>query len=254
MLFRSLVGDGRGQSGGENVEREALVQERLFFPVIRKVDLIGPSGDAGGVSGEDAVPANAGAGHDVDVGVSGPVVLLVIVPQGAEHGSVLHPVAVDDGVEIAEALVVPAFQEDGAQGAALAVPGPVKVIVVVSSKEQGVGDFRIRNQNPAQHVGIDFLKGGEVDGGERFKIRVLLDFGSGLQTGVRRRRGEFGDAFRLFIGRPAFFPVSEVPNQAAQASGENQEQYNNQDCAQSFAHSIYLPIGNGIPLLPAAER
>ena len=114
-----------GDAGFDDGPGKAVVDEGLLFPIIPESQAVGIPLRADLIGGEDLIGMAAGVVRDVHAGVGAPPALLFIIFQRGEHGAVVHPVAVDDGVEIAEVPAVLALQEDGAHHAGPLFPGVV---------------------------------------------------------------------------------------------------------------------------------
>ena len=148
-------------------------------------------------------------------------------------------------------VAVLALQKDGAHPAVLLFPAAAEVLVVVPALEQRVGDVRPRNEEPAQHVGIDLLECGKIHVTEGVGVgvyvhrllflcllRLLLGRRQGSQRG-RRQSGEVGLTYqdlRLLVGRLALSLVKLVPDHATQTCGKHQREGRNEDSTQASAH------------------
>ena len=104
-----------------------------------------------------------------------------VIAQACEHGAVVHVVAVDQGVLIAEVLGVLAVDEDGAVGIHLAAEQVVKIGEVILGLGNGVVDHGVGAVDPAGGFRVLGLEGGKVnaDGGDLHRLLLLLPGGGG---------------------------------------------------------------------------
>ena len=115
-------------------------------------------------------------GADVKAGVLRVIGGIPVIAQTCEHGAVIHVMAVDQGVLVAEVLGVLAVDKDGAVGVHLTAEQMVKIGEVVLSLGDGVVDHGVGAVNPAGGLRVLGLKSGKVnaDGGDLHRLFLLL--------------------------------------------------------------------------------
>lgn len=127
-------------------------------------------------------------GADVKAGMLRIIGGVPIVAKACEHGAVVHVVAVDQRVLIAEITGVLAVDKDGAVGIVLPTEQMVKISKVVPRVGDGVVDHRVGRIDPAGSLRILGLKGSKVhaDGGDLHRLLFLLlpGGGGGLGRGL----------------------------------------------------------------------
>ena len=115
------------------------------------------------------------------------------LPQGLEHGAVLHAVSVEDIVGLGEIRLVAEVQKDGPLLAFLIFPVVVYIICVILPNDHGVIDpFQRGNLNPRHHIGILLPEPSKVNTWEPGRFRFRGGFRDG---GFRGFRGLGGFCF-----------------------------------------------------------
>ncbi len=142
------------------------------------------------IAGEDLVTVRVVFQVDVDIRMCLPVTLGVVVLQSGEHGSVLHVVSVDDGVQIAEVCMVERFHKDAAHPVGFLFEGVGQIIGIIICMYHRITDHCVRNLDPADGLGVDLLKRSQVDTGHGYKGSICCLFG------IFRGRKAACDGFR----------------------------------------------------------
>ena len=179
------------------------------------------------------------------------VVQALVLFQGAEHGAVIHVVAVDHGVEVRQVPGIAGLHEDGPHGAGPLPPGPAEVVVVVRPLQEGVGDPGVGDQDPAQDVGVHLPQGGEVHGGQGVGVGVHIGHGRVLGGGAAAagvlRPGDGGEvrqprqALRAAVGLIALLIVPQLAQHHAAAHQEHGDQHRQQDPSGRLFHTRSSP-------------
>ena len=246
---------------------QAVVQKRLLRAVVGKAQAIGLTVGGHLIGCKDLVPGGASIGGQVDIGVGAKIVLLPVLFQGSEHGSVIHVVAVDQGVEVRQIPGIPGLHKDGSHGAGALPPGAAEIVVVVRPLQEGVGNPGVGDQDPAQDVGVHLPQRGEIHG--RQGVGVGVHIGHSLLPGgpagdAALRPGPLGevrqprDASRLLIGHLPCLVVPQLPQHHAAAHQENDRQRGQQDPLGSLPHTTSSPAAagpwNGDIILPGRKK
>ena len=166
-----------------------------------------------------------------------------ILRQGAEHGAVLHVVAVDQGV----ALGPGGGDEEGAAGGVAAVEGPAEVVVpVVWGVHHRVVHRGARDGEPPRQVGVLVVEGRKL--GEDAAVRLSRGLPGGLRRGGVAggspgglRRGLLGLYGVDLVGQGLVGVVlpggpEGVPGEHPPGDHEDQGQDQDQDDAQGLVH------------------
>ena len=178
---------------------------------------------------------------------------VLVLFQRAEHGAVVHVVAVDHGVEVRQVAGIVGLHEDGPHGAGPLPPGAAEVVVVVRPLQEGVGDPGVGDQDPAQDVGVHLPQGGEVHGGQGVGVGVHIGHGGVLDGGAAAaallRPGDGGEvrqpreALRAAIGLLALLIVPQLAQRHGAADQEHGHQRRQQDSSGAFLHVPSSPAG-----------
>jgi hypothetical protein len=121
-----------------------------------------------------------------------------VIFQRIEHGIVVHPVTIDDGMEFREILLIPVVKEDRTDGIPQAIPGILEIMGIVIALKQGISDCCIGNRDPAEDIFIGFTEYGEIHGDQIFEDFVDHKFIFGL--GLGRLLSQSGCLFVGFFG------------------------------------------------------
>gem|GEM_PF-4648739 len=159
--------------------------------VVGKADGVGVGVRVADEAGEHVHPIVLRRGVDIERGVLGIILRVgLILLEACEHGAVVHVVAVNDGVGVAEIPVVLEIHEQGAAAVVAAVDEAVQVVVVVGAADHGVVDDGVFAEDPADDVAALGEETVEVhiDGGGLHLHGRLLLRGLDLKGGCSRRR------------------------------------------------------------------
>lgn len=160
----SVAGDERQDVVG-GLHRNAGVVQGLVFRPVHKVEEILVAGKAGSCRvpvadlyvdhSEDAIGARPAEGVEPDQAVIGVVVSLLVIHEGAEHGTAVAQVMAVDGDVPAGRFVVRAGQgEQAAQLAFLAGKQVVQVVCRIVRAHHGVVDDGAGDGEPGHKVPV----------------------------------------------------------------------------------------------------
>ena len=250
------MGRHPGVQGGQG---QAAVQKALAAAAAAQPQAVDVAVHAHLPGGEDLIPVGAAVVGEVHIGVGLPIAAAFVLAQGAEHGAVVHPVSVDDGVEVAQIAAVPIVHEDGPHGVLPAPPGVVKIVAVVRPLDHGVGHPGAGDEDPAQHVRVLLPQGGEVHVFQRLGVGVLPhgDLLRGLPLPasaggarslaapvghVHRRQvgqvGQPGQLLGLGIGLVPLAVLHQLEGRSAQAEGADHRQQGGQSFSEFRFHGL----------------
>ena len=172
--------------------------------------------------------------------------LLCIEAERGEHGVALHPVAVDQRVEIRKIRRGAVIQEDRAQLVRLVFPGVVEVVFVVGPLHEGVGDLCVRQPQPAEHLRVDLLQGLHVHPREHLQIRVLRLLLFRVRLRGRLGRGQLcpGDGRGLGVALRALPVLRLPPEHAEQPDGQPRRQHHDQHDPHPTLHKQFSPFSS----------
>ena len=245
---------GFGKDAGVEFGLSADIPQEIglgFFP--GEGYAVGQAVNAGFVGADDVVTVDTGVGNDVDKGILLPVAFHGVVAQVCEHGTVGHVMTVNDGVVIHQVGTAQMFQKNGSHGIFVTLPGVVQVEIVVLALHQGVMDVGVGNGDPANHIGIHFPQGSQVDPGQVIHHRILLDgrgdpLDVGLPGGRNRHFGNDcravlldGDGNGILVGAAALVLIHPFSCQQEGADQKYRCQQQIQTCFPFCFHSNSPP-------------
>ena len=119
----------------------------------------------------------------------------------------------------------------------------VEVVDVVGALEEGVGQLRVGDRNPAEDLRVDLLERGQVDGGQLFgEGRPIGELRGGAGSGLRGL-GPFGQSGGLgggSVGLSAPVVVQVFPGDIAAADGQHPGEEEGQHPRDALFHGKQL--------------